>query len=614
MKKLRSTTACLITGLLCVVCGSCRKTPPAVVPPTFYGDIAEILHSECAECHRPDGGGPFSLLTYEDAADHADQIADVVASRFMPPWPPDSRVNSFLDERTLAPEEIQQFRAWAEAGAPAGPSAGSAFTPSQWARKSAWALGTPDLVVSFAAPYEVPAEATDDIYRNFVIPVPVERPHYVHAIEIRPTNLQVAHHMFVRIDRTGAARALSGQDGSPGFEGMERPPGIAPPQGCILSWQVGKQPSPEPEGVAWRLEPNSDFVIECHLQPTGKREPLDIQIGLHFTDQRPTKHPVLINLRELNIDIPSGEADYHTKMEYTLPVDATATAVLPHAHYLGHNIQGYADLPNGQRQPLVSIPDWNFNWQGEYRYQQPIRLPAGTKIVMDFQFDNTAENPFNPSSPPKRVRYGPQSKDEMAELAVQLIPDSRADFEVLRRDFSRWQLKHEVIPYGLRMLSDPATPVEEQSKFRVNLGKAYIALGDTTQAEEQLQQATRLPNSGADPWFYLGRLRVAAQDLDGGKAYFERALALDRRHLDTLNGLGLVAMRTQRPREAIEYFQRAIQIQPQIATFHYNQGLCYLQLKAYSQAKSSLQKTVEMEPGNQKAARLLSQLERQLPD
>ena len=580
-------------------------------PLTYHNQVAEIIHSQCADCHRRDGGAPFPLLTYEDAAQRAGQIADVVASGYMPPWPPDTSVNSFVDERQLSKAQIEKLQAWADLGAPKGAPHGLSQEHVS-TRGATWSLGAPDLVVSFERPFEVPAEVTEDIYRNFVIPIPLQESKYVNAVEIRPSNLDVAHHLFVRIDRSGVARSLSGQDGKPGFDYMQRPYGVKAPDGCILSWQVGKQPSPEPDGVAWRLDPDSDFVIECHLQPTGKKELLDIRIGLHFTSTPPTRYPLLANLRQLDIDIPAGEANYHTSMEYTLPVAATATAVLPHAHFLGRRMEGYAVLPTGEKQILIRIPEWNFNWQGEYRYQDPLRLPAGTRIVMDYQFDNSSANPQNPNSPPKRVRYGPRSTDEMSELALQLIPDSREDYVVLARDFGRWQLVNDLIPHELRKISDATLGAEERYRSAVNVAKAYFMLGQQSEALKHLKVAKDSPAVTAEAYFLLGRICVDNQDMSNGKSYFQRGLQLNPKHPDSLNGLGIIANREQRYGEAANYFRRAIQARPKDLTAYQNLGNCLIKARKYDTALKVFEEALRLEPQNRKARQSADQLRRLL--
>jgi len=517
---------------------------------------------------------------------------------------PDTNANSFVGERHLTSEQKEILRHWAEQGAPEGESTESS-SEADWSNE--WSLGEPDFVVSFDQPFEVPA-GDEDIYRKFVIPIPVRESKFVDAIEIRPSNRRVAHHMFVRIDRTGAAMALSGKDGQPGFGGMTRPSGVQAPQGCILSWQVGKQPSREPEGIAWQLEPNSHFVIECHIQPTGKKELLDLEIGLHFTETPPTRMAVLANLRQLDIDIPAGQSNYQTTMEYTLPVPALATAVLPHAHYLGRRMEGFAVLPSGEKKVLIRIPEWNFNWQGEYRYKDPLLLPAGTKIVMDYQYDNSAANPLNPNHPPQRVKYGPETKDEMSELAIQLIPTSPTDFKILSQDVGRWRITKELIPHNLRVLADESTTPVEEYRMRLNLSKAYITLGNKLEAQKHLGLAIKSPEASATAFSLLGRLSVTSGDLSGGTTAFRRALQLDPNHLDALNGLGLVAMQEKRYRDGVGHFQEVVRLNPYEATAYYNLGICHVRLGDGPSAITAFEGAVKQDTNHQKARKALVQL------
>jgi hypothetical protein len=243
-----------------------------------------------------------------------------------------------------------------------------------------------------------------DVYRNFVIPNPLSQKRNVRGVELNPGNRQIVHHAFIKVDGNGNARKLDGRDGQTGFPGMIVPEGVRMPKGYFLSWQPGKSASSEPPGYGWVLEPGQDFVLQTHLKPSGKEEVLEAEIGIYFTDVPPTNLTALISLTSLNIAIPAGESNYIVEDEFTLPVSLEVLAVLPHTHYLGKNLEGWALLPNGTRQQLLSIPDWDFNWQGDYRYAKPVNLPAGTRLQMRYVFDNSSVN-----RPPKEVRYGSQT-------------------------------------------------------------------------------------------------------------------------------------------------------------------------------------------------------------
>ena len=183
--------------------------------------------------------------------------------------------------------------------------------------------------------------------------------------------------------------------------------------------------------MAEPLYPRSDLVLQVHYHATGKRETDRTRVALYFTLEPPRLHLTDVALGSSRIDIPAGARDFVVRDRFTLPVDVDLFGIIPHAHYVCKDMRGYAILPNGGRRTLLHIPDWNFNWQDQYRYPAPIRLRAGTRIEMEFTYDNSAENPRNPNHPPRRVVYGPATTDEMAGLHLEVVPVRASDEEEL---------------------------------------------------------------------------------------------------------------------------------------------------------------------------------------
>ena len=177
-----------------------------------------------------------------------------------------------------------------------------------------------------------------------------------------------------------------------------------------------------PEGAAVPLAANSKLVAQVHYHPDGKAERDQWRVGFYFTDQAPVRRVVDAGVASKRIDIPAGEAHYVVREHFTIPIAVDAVGVIPHAHLLCREMRGWAILPNGKKQWLLNLKDWDFNWQDQFQYAQPIRLPADSRIEMEFVYDNSAANPRNPNSPPLRVRWGPGTKDEMAGMHVQSIP------------------------------------------------------------------------------------------------------------------------------------------------------------------------------------------------
>ncbi|MBI4476708.1 MAG: cytochrome c [Acidobacteria bacterium] len=310
---------------------------------TFSRDIAPIVFERCTACHRPGQAAPFSLLSYDDVRRRARLIADVTRRRYMPPWKPVAGFGGpFLDERRLTDEELQRIARWVEMGAPEGDPA-DLRRRREWTED--WRLGSPDLVVTMPEPYRLRADGSS-VFRTFVIPIPITQAKFVAGLEYRPGNAPVVHHANLRVDRTRTSRELDEADPLPGYEGRLSP-GAQYPDGYFLGWTPGQLPWQGPKGMAWRLEPGTDFVVQVHMQPSGRPEILQSSIGLYFTDRPPDRTPMMLRLGRHDIDIPPGASRYVTSDHYRLPVDVEVLAVQPHAHYRAREVKGFALLPDG---------------------------------------------------------------------------------------------------------------------------------------------------------------------------------------------------------------------------------------------------------------------------
>ena len=396
----------------------------SVSPPTFTRDVAPILYQHCAVCHHPGEVAPFPLLTYQDAAKRAKLIATVTASRYMPPWQPEPGYDHFQGERRLPDADIATLRRWAEAGAPQGnPARHPVQLPQAPHFPQGWQLGTPDMTVRMPKPFQI-AAAGPDQYMCFDIPLGLTTDKYVRALEFRPEARSVVHHALFLLDSGHIGRQLGEAYpcfGTPGFL----------PSGALGGWTPGTQPARMPNGLQLIMRKGSDLVMQIHYHPTGKPETDQSTLGLYFTDKRPTKWVADIALGSHQIDIPPGERAYKVRDHFTTPVDVEAVGIIPHAHYICKEMDGWAILPDGRKQWLIRIRDWNFDWQEQYRYAVPVKLPADTDLQMEFTYDNSDANPRNPNHPPRRVVWGPSTSDEMAGLHVQVVPEDMDDWHEL---------------------------------------------------------------------------------------------------------------------------------------------------------------------------------------
>jgi hypothetical protein len=388
--------------------------------PTYSHDVAPLLYRRCVSCHREGGVAPFPLLLYQEAAKRAKLIATVTSKRYMPPWLPSAP--RFQHEMRLSEVEIALLAQWAAAGAPQGDPH---ETPPPPKFAAGWQLGKPDLEAQMPAAFEVPADGPD-LYQCFVIPEPAPKNHWVRALDIQPGNTKVVHHVILFQD---TSRTVRNRDTGAGYACFGTP-GFLPARG-LGGWTPGALPFQMPVDIPELFHGASDLVLQIHYHPTGKPETDRTRIALYFTLQPPRRRVLDIPLGSNRIDIPPGNATYKVTDHFTIPVDVDALAIVPHAHYVCKSMYAYAVLPDGTRRTLLRIPDWNFNWQQQYRYAAPIRLPEDTSVEMEFTYDNSAANPRNPNHPPKRITWGPATTDEMAGLHLEVVPVRSEDTDEL---------------------------------------------------------------------------------------------------------------------------------------------------------------------------------------
>ena len=433
--------------------------------------------------------------------------------RLMPPWKPVPGKGDFLGARRLTDVELQSIQQWIANGAPEGDRSALAPIPS-WG--DGWQLGTPDLIVRMPEEFNVPADGAD-VFRTFVIPIPVAAARYVRAIEFHPGNPRVVHHANLGVDRTRSSRQLDLRDPEPGYAGsMERDARY--PEGQLLGWTPGQAPHAVPAGTQWRLEPGSDLVVQLHLQPTGKRERVGVTVGFFFAADAPTRTPVGLRLGSETIDIEAGEREYVVADRYRLPVDVDVLAVQPHAHNLARRMEARAELPDGTTRWLIAIDDWDFRWQDVYRYAEPFVLPKGTTLSIRYTYDNSSGNPRNPHHPPGRVVWGQNTSDEMGDFWIQLIPRSAADEAILTADFRRKAGAEDLAAYTKMLRADPENPLRHDA-----VAGLYLDAGMFDEAIAEYKQSLRLNPASAPTQYNLGFALSARGRRDEAIAAFQGA-------------------------------------------------------------------------------------------
>ncbi len=607
----------------------------AAAPVTFNQHIAAIVYRNCAPCHRPGESAPFSLLSYEDVKRRAALVATVTGSRYMPPWLPEPGHGEFAEQRRLTDSEIQLIQEWVKQGMPLG----TGRTPPPPKFVDEWQLGPPDLILRVSRPFQLPADG-NEIFWNFILPVPITTTRWVKAIEVRPGNSKAFHHANVIIDRSGASTRQEKVSGG-GFGGMDLniEEDTFDPDGHFLSWKPGSEPVVEPDGMAWRANPGMNLILNVHLRPTGKPETISPMIGLYFTGQPQKTFPMLVQLEhDSAIDIPPGEKDFLLTDDIKLPLDVNVLAVYPHAHYLGKLMEGYATLPDGSRRWLIRIPNWDLNWQGVFRFKQPIFLPRGSVVSMRYHYDNSAGNVRNPFNPPREVKGGNESTNEMGHLWLQVLPtapgDQRAALQeglVRQRlqkypaDFTaNYDLAESLlnkgdaagaIPYfQAARKSDPTSVVAA-----TELGTALFSAGKLAEAEEQFQAALALDGGYTDARFALASVQAARGEWDAAAAGFQKVLeqrpddSKTRGHLgDALYLWGDALAKSGNNEQALERYRASMEYRPPDADVHTKMALMLARLSRFPEAQSELEAALKLDPAFAPAQRMLQDVRARL--
>ncbi|MGC1484414.1 MAG: tetratricopeptide repeat protein [Candidatus Acidiferrum sp.] len=564
---------------------------------TFNRDIAPIIFRNCSQCHHPGESGPFPLLTYADVKSHGRQIAYVTSKRIMPPWLPDPGGPKFADELRLTDEQIATIQKWVDQGETEGKPSD---LPPQPRFAAGWELGKPDVIVRAEKPFQLAASGTD-IYWNFVFRTPVHRTRWLKAIEIRPGDKRLVHHANVLVDREQSGRRMEKEPGA-GFGGMELiiESEAFDPDSHFLFWKPGSPPYVEPDGMALRLDKSTDLILNTHLQPSGRPELIQPTLGLYFTDKPATMHPILIQLdNDSALDIPPGDKNFLVSDDFVLPVDATVLAIYPHSHYLGKNLLAFATLPDGTRKTLIHISNWDLNWQAVYHYEQPIDLPAGTKISMRFTYDNSADNIRNPNQPPKRVTAGNRAVDEMAHLWLQVLPHESADAPADPRVAIQEALARHHIQ------NDP-----EDFEGHYNLAAILRMKGDLSGAIAQFEQAVRIQPDDPTANNALGGMLLASGRVDEAIAHLNTALKGRANYFDARYNLGNALATQGDYTGALAQFRAAVRLNPEDAGAEANLGSALAETGNLKEARLHFERALQIDPKNEVARENLEQLNR----
>lgn len=540
--------------------------------PTWSSDVAGIVYRSCAPCHRPGQPAPFSLLSFRDVFKKRAIVAEVTESGYMPPWQPTH--GEFVGDRRLSKKELATIKSWVAAGAPRGDESREPKAPSF---RDGWQLGEPDAIIRMPEVLDVPA-AGADIVRNFVVPIDLERMRYIEAVEIRPGNRAV-HHAVLGVDRTRQSRDADAADAGPGFSGMTLGAAV-PPDGHFMGWTPGKSVRRSPDGMAWRLFPGDDFVLQLHAVPVGKQEKVQPEIGIWFSEQ-PTRNVFdLVMLFSEEIDVAPGVSDFVLRDHLVLPVPVTLHAVYPHAHYVCRKMQATAILPDGKVKILFTIDEWDFDWQDDYRFQQPVDLPAGTRLAIEYVYDNSEGNGNNSVRPLRRVRFGQESSDEMGTCT----------FSVTLRDLrDRPKLLLATTDRDLEKLPNAWNLLMRKSELERVRGNFAIA-------KKAIDKACEISPGAAAVWFERGMLGESMHRLETAAASYQQALRIDKNHAMAHMQLGTLFGRSGNDAKALMHFGEAVRVLPSSPRAHNNFATANFAANNLKVAEQHYRRAIALQP------------------
>lgn len=411
--------------------------------PTFSRDVAPIFFKHCAGCHRPKDIAPMSLLDYKSARPWAKSIRAAVLNRKMPPWFADSRYGHFSNDARLSDREVAAIREWVDGGAPEGDPKDMPAPPKF---TEGWALGQPDQIIDIGVDHAV--QPGLDAYEHFVVPANFREGRWIQSAEIRPGNRQVVHHVHVllvqddvknmEVASTANMPSLSNfllregklsrirQDAPAWNDGCaEKLPDLpyltGAQEGGLAAFLPGRPPDVFPAGTAKWIPAGAklEFVIH-YAQISGPPQKDRTSVGLIFAPGPPKQPLRRMDLRNFFLEIPAGEANQEVRRCYDFERDKRLISFTPHMHFRGKDITYEVVRPNGRREILLKVPNYDFNWQLVYRLKEPVLVEKGSRLIVTAHYDNSANNRANPD-PGQVLRWGDKSEEEMMTSWIEYV-------------------------------------------------------------------------------------------------------------------------------------------------------------------------------------------------
>ena len=406
-----------VTALVASLAAAAFAVPVAAADSdavVFSRDVAPILMRHCVGCHRPGEIAPMSLLTYREARPWARSIRRVVVNGEMPPWFANPEHGVWANDARLSKDEIETIVAWVDGGATPGDPA---LMPEPPRFRDGWQVGEPDYVIELP-PVTVPATGPDLVPNQFVR-LDVSERRWLRAVEFRPGDRTVNHHQIAFIGGFGGMGAGNGQERSVGGQARGRASGVD--LRIFAVWAVGAAPTVFPDGAGRWVDPGTVLLINQHYHPNGESERTDrTRIGLFFGEGPLEVEVEAILASRMDFTIPAGAQDHRIVARHELGNDSRIVSYFPHMHMRGRAMSFTAVYPDGSREILLDVPEYDFDWQLFYYPEAPHLLPAGSVVEVAARYDNSTANPDNPD-PTRDVGFGFQSTDEMMVGIFELI-------------------------------------------------------------------------------------------------------------------------------------------------------------------------------------------------
>jgi len=401
----------------------------------YHQHIAPIIRTHCLRCHHPAGIAPFSLETFEDVASRGGFVQYVTSTRYMPPFKADNTFQHYKNENLLSDLEIEKITQWVAAGKPAGKRIKASHPEVADEHQKSLVVSAPvqsDLRIGMRNTFHMP-EMQKEEFRYFHLPLQNKEEKFIQTIRFIPGNKKLVHHSRLMIDTTGAIAGINGisESDTSIYQYQTKP--LADP--FLFGWVPGNDEISFPKGTGKRLHAGSDFILNMHYAPTPVPAKDSSSIQLTYVDAPIIREVITLTLKEDQISnlpfiIPANKIPTFYMRTLPLEEDVSFISVMPHMHLLGKKFKAFAITPAGDVIPLVNIPEWDFNWQMTYVFKKFLKVPKGSIIYAEGQYDNTRNNPKNPSNPPIDVTYGWGTKDEMMNLIIYYVKYQVGDEDI----------------------------------------------------------------------------------------------------------------------------------------------------------------------------------------